>query len=89
MKVRTKDHGVAMREKIREAIVSYIQDHGYSPTVREIGEMVGLSSTSTVQAHLIKMLEYGMLETDCGIGKARARAIRVPGYRFVKENQDE
>lgn len=81
-----KRHGEEVREKILEAVVSYIKEHGYSPSVREIGDMVGLKSTSSVQAHLAKMLKSGMLETDCGIGASRA--LRVPGYRFVKIRGD-
>lgn len=82
-----KRHGEEVREKILEVVVFYIKEHGYSPSVREIGDMVGLKSTSSVQAHLAKMLKIGMLETDCGIGTPRA--LRVPGYRFVKIRGDE
>lgn len=74
--------GISIRAAIREFIIAYIIEHGYSPSVREIGDGVGLKSSSTVQAHLIKMLESGDLETDAGIGTPRA--IRVPGYKFVK-----
>lgn len=73
-----------MKQKILEFIISYIQLHGYPPTVRDIGEGVGLKSTSTVQSHLIRMLNDGMIETDAGTGSPRA--IRVPGYKFVKES---
>lgn len=73
-----------MKQKILEFIISYIQLHGYPPTVREIGNGVGLKSKSSVHAHLIRMLNDGMIETDVGTGSARA--IRVPEYKFVKEN---
>ena len=63
-------------------IVAYMQEHGYSPSVREIGEMVGLQSTSSVQHYLYAMYEIGMIESDCESGAPRA--IRVPGYKFVK-----
>lgn len=36
-----------MRQKIYDFIVQYITEHGYSPTVREIGAGVGLQSTNT------------------------------------------
>lgn len=72
-----------VKEKIREAIVEYISLHGYSPTVREIGEAVGLKSTGSVQYHLKRMVKEGILEMD---GKPGApRTIRVPGYRFMEE----
>ena len=71
------------RNKILEFIVSYIKQHGYSPTVREIGQGVNLKSTSSVHRHLQKLLSEGKIETDAGLNVPRA--IRVPGYRFVKE----
>lgn len=74
------------KQKILEFIVSYIQEHSYPPTVREIGEGVGLNSTSSVQEHLVCMRDIGMIETDAESGKSRA--IRVPGYKFVKEEAD-
>lgn len=72
-----------MKQRILEYITNYIQTHGYPPSVREIGAGVGLKSTSSVHAHLARMIEIGMLETDAEVGASRA--IRVPGYRFVKE----
>lgn len=74
--------GDRVRNKILKFIINYITTYGYSPSYKEIGEAVGLSSTSTIHSHLNKMLETGMIETDVGIGVARA--IRVPGYKFVK-----
>ncbi len=70
-------------KNIMEYIVSYIKEHGYSPSVREIRDGVGLNSTSTVQNYLNKLLKSGELETDAK--KGTARAIRVPGYKFIKE----
>lgn len=70
------------REEILKAIISYIQEHGYSPSVKEIGDMVGLKSKASVHAHLTRMFADGMLETDAKLGAARA--IRVPGYAFAK-----
>ena len=81
------DIGVATREKILNAVIEYFQIHGYSPSVREIGEMTGIKSTSTINHHLFIMFEKGILETDCGSGSPRA--IRVLGYKFVKIGADE
>lgn len=71
-----------MNERILEVIIGYIERHGYPPTFREIGEMVALKSTSSVHRHLNKMIELGMLETDATDNSPRA--LRVPGYKFVK-----
>ena len=78
-------HGNMVRQKIKEAIIEYMCKHGYSPTVKEIGDMVGLKSKSTVHNHLVIMFEQGMIETDCEL--ACPRAIRVPEYEFVKKEQ--
>lgn len=75
--------GRAVRKQILEFVISYLSMHGYSPSVREIGDAVGLKSTSSVHSHLERMFQSGALETDALYGTPRA--IRVPGYRFVKE----
>lgn len=80
-------HGQKVREQIRQYIINYIQQHGYTPTVREIGEAMELKSTSSVKRHLDRMFADGMLETDAQAGTPRA--IRVPGYKFVKEGQKD
>lgn len=83
----TIEHGKDVRRKIYEFIITYIEKHGYPPTVREIGEGVNLKSTSSVQSHLLRMFNEGLLESDNVIGSPRA--IRVPGYKFVKEEENE
>lgn len=71
-----------MKEKILKFITGYIKQHGYPPSRREIGEGVGLRSTSSVQSHIVSMLEAGMLESDDEYGTPRA--LRVPGMKFVQ-----
>lgn len=80
-----KGKGAKNMALIKEKIISYIEEHGYAPTVREICEMTNLKSTSSVQNYLCKMFEEGELETDAKIGSSRA--IRVPGYKYVKLDQ--
>lgn len=75
-------HGDQIRNKILEMITSYIEQHGYPPTFREIGEGVGLHNINNVTHHVNLMIRDGVLETDAG---GTSRAVRVPGYRFVKE----
>lgn len=70
------------KEKVLNAIVEYISKHQYPPTGRELCGLTGLKSTSSVNKYVTKLLEEGKLETDCGIGSPRA--LRVPGYKFVK-----
>ena len=83
MNEKNNTRGLSVKKAILNYVIRYIERHGYSPTVREIGDGVGLKSTSSVQNHLAAMFENGMLETDSGIGSPRA--IRVPGYKFIKE----
>lgn len=78
----TTERGVWIREKILEVIINYIKLNNYPPTVREICDRVGLASTSSVYTHLQKMDTLGMIELG---DFSSPRAIRVPGYKFVKE----
>ena len=65
-----------MQQKIYDYIVSCIRDQGYPPSVREIGEAVGLKSPSTVHFHLKHLEEAGVIEK--GAGKGRAIALTEP-----------
>jgi len=58
---------------ILEYIVTHTRDHGYPPSVREIGEAVGLTSTSTVHAHLATLQRLGYLRRD----PTKPRAIEL------------
>lgn len=74
-------HGIQVRNKIMDFVTGYITRHGYPPTVKEIGDGVGLKSTSSVHSHVKQLIEEGKLETDApGV----PRALRVPGYKFMK-----
>lgn len=56
-----------VQSKILEAIVSYRREKGYNPTMREVGEAVGLSSTSSVSYQLSQLRELGFLsKADAG-----------------------
>ena len=65
-----------MQKRIYEYIASCIQQQGYPPSVREIGEAVGLRSPSTVHFHLKNLEEAGMI--DKGAGKGRAITLTAP-----------
>ena len=73
--------GERTRRDILEYIKQYIRQHSYPPCRREIGDGVGLKSTSSVQSHVDRMLADGMLETDDEAGTPRA--LRVPGMQIV------
>lgn len=61
------------RRQILEFIAERIRDRGYPPSVREIGEAVGLTSSSTVHAHLQVLQREGYLQRD----PTKPRAITV------------
>jgi repressor LexA len=59
------EHMLTQRQReIYEFVLSYAEDRGYPPTVREIGEAVGLASPSTVHAHLANLERAGYLRRD-------------------------
>ena len=61
------------QREILEMIEQHMRDHGYPPSVREIGEAVGLTSPSTVHAHLNALQRRGYLRRD----PTKPRAIEV------------
>lgn len=60
------------QQRILEVIRSFTADHGYPPSVREIGELVGLSSSSTIHAHLKALERRGLISRD----PTKPRALR-------------
>jgi len=62
------------RREILEVIEASLRDRGYPPSVREIGEAVGLTSSSSVHAHLATLQRQGYLRRDPS--KPRAMEVR-------------
>lgn len=65
------------QQEIWQFLADYVDDHGYPPTVREIGDAVGLASPSTVHAHLANLERAGLLRRD----PTKPRAIELVGRR--------
>ncbi len=63
------------QREIFDFVVAYADKHGYPPTVREIGDAVGLASPSTVHAHLANLERAGYLRRD----PTKPRALEVVG----------
>ncbi len=63
------------QRQIWEFVVQYVDAHGYPPTVREIGNAVGLASPSTVHAHLANLERAGLLRRD----PTKPRALELVG----------
>lgn len=70
---------------ILDVIKKYIAKFGYAPTVREIGDKVGLSSTATVFVHLKHLINKGYIsQID---GKFRTLEVLVPN-EYIEKNDD-
>ncbi|MDD9370686.1 MAG: transcriptional repressor LexA [Acidimicrobiales bacterium] len=63
----------ARQRQVLEIIEQHTREQGYPPSVREIGEAVGLTSPSTVHAHLAALQRRGYLRRD----PTKPRAIEV------------
>lgn len=72
------EHGLTPRQaKILHAIKDAMENYGYPPSMREIGEAAGLSSPSSVQYQLIALEEKGFIRRDPSRG--RALEVLLPG----------
>ena len=65
------------KHEIYDYLTSFIAEHGYSPSIREIGEAVGLKSTATVHYHLTAMQREGLI----AFPEFKKRVITVPGEK--------
>jgi repressor LexA len=61
------------QQEIFDFVRRYVGEHGYPPTVRDIGKAIGLTSSSTVHAHLANLEKLGVLRRD----PTKPRAIEV------------
>ena len=61
------------QQEIFDFIKRYSAEHGYPPTVRDIGKAIGLTSSSTVHAHLANLEKLGLLKRD----PSKPRAIEL------------
>lgn len=78
-----KEPLTAVERKAYDGIVAYIKENGYAPTVREICDITGYLSSSTAFFLLKSLSKKGWVKTN------GTRAIKVIGYKFVKENTHE
>src|SRR5579871_5041419 len=71
----TEKPATERQQRILEVIRAFTAEHGYPPSVREIGERVGLSSSSTIHAHLKALEKRGFISRD----PTKPRALRPSG----------
>ena len=77
----------AMQQRIYDYIAACIQTQGYPPSVREIGEAVGLRSPSTVHFHLKKLadeLDHTLIYESGTLREKTVEALLEEGFRLTK-----
>jgi repressor LexA len=80
------DHVLTWRQrKVLQVIRESVQRRGYPPSMREIGEAVGLTSTSSVSYQLSTLQTKGYLRRDAG--RPRTVEVRLPGRAAVRPEQ--
>ncbi|GAB7180700.1 transcriptional repressor LexA [Kitasatospora sp. Ki12] len=84
--IRTDEAGLTERQRrVIEVIRDSVQRRGYPPSMREIGQAVGLSSTSSVAHQLMALERKGFLRRD----PHRPRAYEVRGVEVARPNTAE
>lgn len=73
----TEKPATERQQRILEIIRRFTAEQGYPPSVREIGERVGLSSSSTIHAHLKALEKRGLISRD----PTKPRALRSSPLR--------
>ncbi len=74
------------QRKVLQVIRESVQRRGYPPSMREIGEAVGLTSTSSVSYQLSTLQSKGYLRRDAG--RPRTVEVRLPGHPAIRPDQD-
>ena len=73
--VRTRKGLTDRHQKILDFLTQRLREQGYPPSIREIGEATGISSTSVVTYYLKQLTEMGLIERDAKY----SRAVRLAG----------
>src|SRR6516162_11689828 len=82
------DHVLTWRQrKVLQVIRDSVQRRGYPPSMREIGEAVGLTSTSSVSYQLSTLQSKGYLRRDAG--RPRTVEVRLPGHPVVRPDAQD
>lgn len=66
---RTSDGVSSMQLTILGLIESYMEEHGFPPSVRELTGLSGLRSTATVNHHIDRLIEHGRLRRTPGVAR--------------------
>ncbi|HEV2374781.1 MAG TPA: transcriptional repressor LexA [Streptosporangiaceae bacterium] len=81
------NHVLTWRQrKVLQVIRDSVQRRGYPPSMREIGEAVGLTSTSSVSYQLSTLQSKGYLRRDAG--RPRTVEVRLPGHPAIRPDAE-
>jgi repressor LexA len=69
------------QRRILDYIEDHVETHGFPPSIREIGEKVGISSTSVVNYHLNKLTEKGLLSREGRVSRGLKLGTALVGTR--------
>ncbi|MBN1249400.1 MAG: transcriptional repressor LexA [Anaerolineae bacterium] len=58
------------QQKVLDCIAEYVDEHGFPPTVREIGDAIGVNSTSLVSYYLKRLEERGLIVREPSMSRA-------------------
>jgi len=82
------NHVLTWRQrKVLQVIRDSVQRRGYPPSMREIGEAVGLTSTSSVSYQLSTLQSKGYLRRDAG--RPRTVEVRLPGQPAIRPDAED
>ncbi len=77
------DHVLTWRQrKVLQVIRESVQKRGYPPSMREIGDAVGLTSTSSVSYQLSTLQKKGYVHRD--VGRPRTVGVHLPGHPAIR-----
>lgn len=79
----TIKQGQRTLSRVYDFIVEYMTTNGYAPSIHEIGDGVGLASTSSVHRYLEVLSDRGLIEMK----KYSCRTIKLIGYHLEKDKK--
>jgi len=77
------------QQKVLDCIAQYVDEHGYPPTVREIGNAIGVNSTSLVTYYLKRLEERGLILREPSMSRAIQLTKTATKELSVKINDGE
>lgn len=72
------------QEETLNHIIAFVRERRYAPSVRELGDLMGLKSTATVHAHLRGLAARGLISLPPG----QRRSIQLPPYEALSGDRD-